>query len=139
MWVADMEKLLCLPTGDKFRFVRLRATLETLYSTGMRVSELLGLRLGQINLEDGSIRVLGKGDKERMVPTGLRAKEALLYYLDARARRFPGAGDVVFLTSKGVALTRTTFWWQLRSLARRVGITGRVFPHQIRHSCARRV
>jgi len=131
---TEMEKLLGLPTGDKFHFVRMKAALELLYATGMRVSEMTGLRLDQLRLQEDWIRVLGKGGRERVLPVGPRAKEALMHYLEARRRRFPGVQGTVFLTSRGVAMNRSAFWWELRRLGRRAGLSGRLFPHRIRHT-----
>jgi len=131
---AEMEKLLGLPTGGKFHLVRMKAALELLYSTGMRVSELLGIGLDQLRLEEGWVRVLGKGGRERMLPVGPRAKEALLRYLEARRTRFPGVQGPVFLTSRGAPMKRTTFWWELRKLGRRAGLSKGLFPHRIRHT-----
>lgn len=134
--VDEMERLLSMPTGNKFHLVRMKAALEVLYSTGCRVSELLNIKLEQLHIEEGWVRVIGKGNEERVLPVGPRAKEALLRYLEARKRRFPSTGDTLFLTTRGGPISRTTFWWQLRQLARRAGLSGRVFPHQFRHGAA---
>lgn len=135
--VAEIEKLLSLPTGTKFNRIRFRAMLETLYTTGLRVSELIGLKVNQVNLEEGWILVMGKGSKERIVPVGAKAKEALIRYIEARRNRFPLANDTLFLNSRGLSgLTRGGFWWQLRQMAKRAGISQRVSPHQIRHTFA---
>ena len=134
--VVEMEKLLSLPTGTKFHRIRFRAMLELLYATGLRVSELIGLNMDRVNLDEGWVRVMGKGSKERIVPFGPRAKESLLCYLDYRRNRFPLAKDTFFLNSRGQGLTRGGFWWELRRRAWQSGIKGRVTPHQIRHSCA---
>jgi len=131
---AEMEKLLSLPTGGKFHLVRMKAALELLYSTGMRVSEMTGLRQDQLRLQDGWVRVLGKGGRERVLPVGPRAKEALLRYLEARRTRFPGVQGPVFLTSRGAPMKRTPFWWELRKLGCRVGLSKGLFPHRIRHT-----
>lgn len=134
--VDGMEKLLDLPMGTKFHHVRMAAALEVLYSTGMRVSELVQLRPGQINFEESWIRVMGKGGKERLVPIGDRARKALISYLEAKEARFPLCGNALFLSSRGRLLTRGAFWSQLRALAQRVGLQGRLHPHRIRHSAA---
>lgn len=136
---ADMEKLLGLPVGNKFHLIRTRAALQLMYSTGARVSELLGLKQNQLDIEQGWVRVLGKGGRERILPLGPRAKEALVEYVFARQRRFPEGGDVLFLSYRGKPISRTTFWWQLRGLAQRAGLTGPMFPHRVRHSCATRL
>ena len=134
--VAEIEKLLSLPTGTKFHRVRFHAMLELLYATGLRVSELIGLKIGHVNLEEESILVLGKGGKERIVPFGQKAKGSLLRYLEARRNRFPVVQDTLFLNSRGQGLTRGGFWWELKRMARRAGMNGAISPHRIRHSCA---
>ncbi|MFA4987653.1 MAG: tyrosine-type recombinase/integrase [Candidatus Brocadiia bacterium] len=131
---AEMDKLLALPTGGKFQLVRMKAALELLYSTGMRVSELLGIGLDDLRLQEGWVRVLGKGGRERVLPVGPRAKESLLTYLDARRLRFPDGHGSVFVTFRGVPMKRTTFWWELRNLGRRAGLSTGLFPHRIRHT-----
>ncbi len=134
--IADMEKLLNLPTGTKFHRIRFLSMLELLYATGLRVSELIGLKMDQVNLEEGWVRVMGKGNKERIVPFGPRAKESLLFYINARRNRFPLANNTLFLNSRGQGLTRGGFWWELKRMAHRAGISGQLTPHQVRHSCA---
>jgi len=131
-----MDRLLRPPVGATFSVLRDHAMLEAMYATGMRVSELVGLRLGQVDLGAGLARPMGKGSKERIVPFGARAVIALRRYLAARAARFPAAPDVVFLNTWGRGLTRSGFGWRLATAARRAGISGRLTPHQIRHSCA---
>ena len=112
--VVEMEKLLSLPTGTKFHRVRFHAMLELLYAAGLRVSELIGLKMDQVNLVEGWVRVIGKGGKERVVPFGPKAKESLLCYLESRRNRFPLAQDTLFLNSRGQGLTRGGFWWELK-------------------------
>jgi len=134
--VEEMEKLLNLPTGSKFHHVCTKAALELLYSTGMRVSELVKLRLEQVNFEEGWIRVMGKGGKERLVPLGLKAREALVFYMKAREAQFSLSQDTLFLNSRGHGLTRSVFWRQLQAISMRVKIRERLHPHRIRHSAA---
>lgn len=134
--VGGMEKLLDLPMGTKFHHVRMKAALEVLYSTGMRVSELIQLLPGQINFEESWIRVVGKAGKERLVPIGDRALRALISYMEAKEARFPLCSDALFLSSRGRLLTRGAFWGEIRALAQRVGLHGRIHPHRIRHSAA---
>ncbi|MHB2025106.1 MAG: tyrosine recombinase [Elusimicrobiota bacterium] len=132
-----MDRLLRPPVGAKFSALRDHAMLELMYATGMRVSEVVGLRLGQLDLQGGWVRVMGKGSKERVVPFGERAAAALRRYLEVRAARFGSAGDVVFLNGQGRGpITRGGFGRRLGMTARRAGFPGRVTPHQIRHSCA---
>jgi integrase/recombinase XerD len=110
--------------------------LEVLYTTGIRVSELINLQLSQIDLKNDWIRVLGKGNKTRDVPIGSKAKEALNFYFDMRAKRFGVESDFVFLNSRGSKITRGGFWKQLKNLGKSASINGRVHPHRIRHSTA---
>ena len=132
-----MGRLLQPPASSRFAALRDHAMLELMYATGMRVSELVSLRLGQVDLGGGWVRVLGKGSKERLVPFGPRAGAALDRYLEGRAARFPEAGDVLFLNGRGEGpITRSGFGRRLAAVARRSGDSGRLTPHQIRHSCA---
>jgi site-specific recombinase XerD len=110
--------------------------IELLYSTGMRVSELTSLSADQLNLKGGSVRILGKGGKERIVPVGPRAVTAIRRYLEARGRRFGAANGPFFLSFRGRPLNRGALWFILRNVARSAGLTGRIFPHRIRHSSA---
>nr|MBI3612633.1 tyrosine recombinase [Nitrospirota bacterium] len=131
-----MDRLLRPPQVAKFSAVRDNAMLEMMYASGMRVSELVGLRLGQVDLREAWVRVMGKGSKERIIPFGLRVAAAMSRYLAARSARFPAASDTLFLNARGCGLTRSGFGWRLGTAARRAGILGRLTPHQIRHSCA---
>ena len=131
-----MDRLLRPPPSGKFGALRDHAMIELMYAVGLRVSELVGLRLGQVDLREGWVRVIGKGSKERLVPFGPRATAALRRYIEARDVRFPAAGDILFLNGRGGPLTRGGFASRLAAAARRAGISGRVTPHQLRHSCA---
>jgi integrase/recombinase XerD len=132
---GQMERLLQKPWSTKFRDFRDRALLELLYATGLRVSELLGIRDEDLHL-DGWVRVIGKGDKERVVPFGDSARRAVLAYLDARRARFPlGQAGVLFVNARGGPLRRGGVWWRLRRLAGGANVAG-LFPHQIRHTAA---
>jgi len=109
-----------------------------LYATGLRVSELCGLRLGDLHLDAGYLRCLGKGRKERVVPLGGEANAALQAYL-AEARPVLLAGrrsETAFVGRRGTALTRQGFWKLLKVHARRAGITTALSPHVVRHSFA---
>jgi len=108
--------------------------IEVLYATGLRVSELVGLRLDGINLEGGFLRCIGKGSKERVVPLGKAACEALRDYLDRG--RGQHASEILFLTRSGEALTRQEFFGLLRRHARNAGIRKPISPHMLRHSFA---
>ncbi len=138
----EIEALLHAVTGDEPRAQRDRAILEVLYATGVRISELVGLDLSDIDFESGIARVVGKGDKERVVPIGRAARAALRAYcgdgrLALRAPRTPRRdADAVFLNARGGRLTRQGCWQIVRRAGARVGLTDRLSPHVLRHSCA---
>jgi len=136
---AAMEKLLKPTLSKKFSVIRNIALVELAYSTGLRATELVTLKMNQINLADGWVRVVGKGDKERVVPVGNKAKEAVSAYIEARVNRFPLATDTLFLNSRGQPLTRGGFGRELKEMARQKGVPGRITPHQLRHSFATRL
>jgi integrase/recombinase XerD len=134
----DVERLLAAPKGDDPRSLRDRAMLELLYATGLRVSELVGLRLGDLHLDAGYVRCLGKGSKERVVPLGAAANAALQGYL-ARGRPALVAerrSEALFVNRSGRALTRQGFWKLLRGYGERAGIGTSFSPHTLRHSFA---
>ena len=129
-----VEKLLCAPqTGDRF-YLRDRALLETLYATGCRASEVVGLKVRDVHLNESFCRCLGKGSKERVVPLGRAALTALGQYLgDARpATEAPW----VFVSKAGRPLTRGMLWVLVKKYAARAGLTAKVSPHTLRHSFA---
>jgi len=140
----DIGRLLATTTGRDGPSVRDRAILEVLYGTGMRVSELAGLSLSDLGSDTGLVRVLGKGDKERLVPMGRFARRALDAWLGPRGRpefeprRWARRGDAeaVFLNARGGRLTRQGVWGVLKKRARAAGLEDRVHPHVLRHSCA---
>jgi integrase/recombinase XerD len=112
------------------------AMVELMYSSGLRVSELVRLRLGDMNLDAGYLRVSGKGDKERVVPAARHAIEAVRRYLDQLRPRLLGRrnSDFAFLTARGRPLTRQRFWQTLKALGRSAGVE--ISPHVLRHSFA---
>ena len=121
--------------------LRDRCMLEVLYGSGLRVSELVSLRLGSVDRRSGTIRVLGKGRKERIVPLGAPALEILDRYLEtarpALAKRSAPDCDAIFLTRRGRAMTRQNFFLRIRQIARLAGIgSDRVSPHVLRHAFA---
>jgi integrase/recombinase XerD len=134
----EVARLLTAPTGGDARALRDRALLELFYSSGLRASELAGLMLQQVDLEHGFLRVFGKGSKERVVPVGGRACEALAVYLAAGRPHFvkPRTGSQLFLNHRGAALSRVMLWMLVKKFARRAGITKNVTPHALRHSFA---
>lgn len=134
----DTERLLTAPQGRKPADLRNRAILELLYATGLRVSELVNLRLDQFNLDLGILRCVGKGQKERIVPFGRKAAEAVEAYLK-RARPVlarNGQAPTVFLNRQGKTMRRQDVWKLLRFYASACGIKKRVTPHSLRHSFA---
>ena len=134
----EVERLLAAPDLETASGVRDRAMLEVLYATGLRVSELVGLRSEQVNLIQGVLRVVGKGGKERLVPLGEPAVEWLeRYFRKGRPgilgeRRTPA----LFPTSRGRAMTRQAFWHLIKRYAVRAGISQGISPHTLRHAFA---
>lgn len=135
---ADVEALLRAPHTESVLGLRDRTMLEILYATGLRVSELVGMTLAEINQQQGVVRVTGKGGKERLVPFGETAQAWLARYLhEARGelvkRRI---SDVVFPSTRGGAMTRQAFWYAIKKYARRAGIDSSLSPHTLRHAFA---
>ena len=136
---AQVEALLAVPEVSATLGLRDRAMLETLYATGLRVSELVGLKLSQVSLEMGVVRVLGKGSKERLVPLGEEAIAWLKRYLaEARpALAGAGRGDGLFLTARRAVMTRQAFWLLIKRCAVKAGIpAASLSPHVLRHAFA---
>jgi integrase/recombinase XerD len=133
----EVDALLATPDAAKPLGLRDRAMLETLYATGVRVSELVSLTLGQLRLDPGYVKVWGKGGKERIVPVGSKAREWLARYLDgARPALDKRHQDAVFLTVRGVAMTRQCFWQLVKKYGRTGGVRTHLSPHVLRHSFA---
>jgi len=135
---ADVERLLEAPDRTNPRGARDAAMFEVLYATGLRASELVGLRLHDLRLDAGYLRCVGKGSKERVVPMGAEASAALQAYL-ASGRQALLAGrrsDSVFVGRAGAPLTRQGFWKLLKAHGRRAGIRASLSPHVVRHSFA---
>jgi integrase/recombinase XerD len=135
---ADVEALLAAPDVESDLGLRDRTMLEVLYATGLRVSELVALKLLEINLDMGVVRVFGKGNKERMVPIGEEASAWLTRYLkQGRSRLLKRAqADAVFVTARGAAMTRQAFWYLLKKHARAAVPGKRMSPHTLRHAFA---
>ncbi len=135
---GDVAKLLAAPTGGDPFALRDRAILELFYSSGLRVSELGGLLLQQVDLENGFIRVFGKGSKERVVPVGRQAATALTDYLVSGRPHFvrTRTGSALFLSERGGPLSRQMLWVLVKKYAQRAGIDKPVKPHLLRHSFA---
>jgi integrase/recombinase XerD len=134
----QVDRLLAAPDTRTPLGLRDRAMLETLYATGLRASELVGLTLGQIGMVQGVVRVIGKGNKERLVPLGEEAVTWLGRYQDEARRRLlkRQTTDAVFVTARGGPLTRQAFWHNIRRYARRGGIHVPLSPHTVRHAFA---
>jgi integrase/recombinase XerD len=140
----EVASLLAAVTGDGPAQLRDRAVLEMLYGTGIRISELTGLSLADLAVEEQLVRVLGKGNKERMVPLGRYAREALGAWLGPAGRPLlvpkrwarRGDSDALFLNLRGGRLTRQGAWGIVRFYGVRVGLDSRLSPHVLRHSCA---
>ena len=132
----QVEALLEQPDTETALGHRDRAMMELLYAGGLRVSELVGLRLGQLRLESGFLVAFGKGGKERIVPVGERAERWLESYLhEVRPELVRGGHDLVFVNARGSGLTRQGFWKNLRAYGVSVGVPW-ISPHVLRHSFA---
>lgn len=136
--IGEMAQLLQAPDETRPEGLRDRAMLELMYSSGLRVSELCGLFIQSVDVENGFVRVFGKGSKERVVPLGGAAAEALERYLEAGRPRLVKAktGSELFLSRRGTAISRKTFWVWLKRYAAQAGIGQAVKPHTLRHSFA---
>ena len=135
---SDVERLLSAPDPAAPRGARDAAMLEVLYATGLRASELVGLRLRDLRLDAGYLSCVGKGSKERVVPLGAEAAAALSAYL-ASSREALLAGkrsEAVFVGRAGSPLTRQAFWKLIKAHGRRAGIRAALSPHVVRHSFA---
>lgn len=135
---AQVESLLLVPDVDDVVGLRDRAMLELLYATGLRVSELVDLSVDRISLSRGVVQVVGKGDKERLVPVGDEAVSWVRRYLDgSRVTLLRGtASERLFVSRKATGITRQAFWYRIRQYAVRAGITGHLSPHTLRHAFA---
>jgi integrase/recombinase XerD len=141
---AEVERLLAQVVGDEPIARRDRAILEVLYGTGLRISELVGLSLDHLDLEGGLLRAHGKGAKERIVPVGRLAREAVGAWLapGGRPELVPerwgrrSDADAVFLNARGGRLSRQGAWGIVRGYGRHAGLADRLTPHVLRHSCA---
>lgn len=136
--IQEIEAMLGSAKGGHWQAVRDRAILELFYASGMRVSELVNLKLGSINLEVGYVRCIGKGRKERIIPVGKRAREALGKYC-AAARQKLNKGNVssdLFLSRLGKKMSRQSAWKIIKHYARKANIKKVIKPHTLRHSFA---
>jgi integrase/recombinase XerD len=135
---AEVERLLEAPPATTPQGLRDRAMLELMYSSGLRVSELCGLRMQEVDLEQRLLRVLGKGSKERVVPFGKKAAGALQIYLSGGRAGLvkKRTGSELFLSQQGRAISRKMFWVVIKQHAKRAGLKKPVKPHLLRHSFA---
>jgi integrase/recombinase XerD len=135
---GEVDALLAAPADDDAVELRDRAMLELLYATGLRVSELVGLQLDQLSLTQGVVRVVGKGNKERLVPVGEEALFWLQRHLREARPLLLGGGQsaMVFPNRRGGAMSRQAFWYRIKAYAARAGISTRLSPHTLRHAFA---
>ena len=136
---AAVGRLLEAPSSETAVGLRDRAALETLYATGCRASEVVGLRLRDLDLDSGTLRCIGKGDKQRIVPIGSRARSALQTYLETARPRLSRPGsevESVFLSRRGRPLSRLGLWRVVTQTARAIGEGPGISPHTLRHSFA---
>ncbi|WP_295517365.1 site-specific tyrosine recombinase XerD [uncultured Pseudomonas sp.] len=135
---ADVEALLAAPDTEDTLGLRDRTMLEVLYATGLRVTELVSLTLDEVNLREGSLRVFGKGSKERLIPLGEEAIVWLEDYLKTARPLLLGGqpGDVLFPSQRGTVMTRQTFWHRIKLHAQVAGIRTSLSPHTLRHAFA---
>ena len=135
---AEVEALLAAPDAEDALELRDRSMLELLYACGLRVSELVGLTLSQVGLNQGIVRIVGKGGKERLVPMGEEALDWLERYLRSARMDLLGSksSDVVFPSRRGSQMSRQAFWYRIKIYAQRAGITSKLSPHTLRHAFA---
>ncbi len=136
--IDEVSKLLKVPNVRDLQGIRDRAVLELLYATGMRVSELVGLKISDLNFDIGFIRCTGKGQKERIVPVGKFAIESVKKYLDSVRPVFlkKRENDKLFVTRHGKSISRQTIWKLIRLYSRKASIKKPLSPHTLRHSFA---
>ena len=136
--LEDVGRLLAQPDTSTMVGLRDKAMIELLYSTGLRVSELVGMRTGDMQMEAGSLRCIGKGDKERLVPVGKQALAVVGEYLKIARPELLGNKTCasLFVSKKGRAIDRVTFWKILSHYGRKAGLRKALKPHMLRHSFA---
>ncbi|MGQ9581203.1 MAG: site-specific tyrosine recombinase XerD, partial [Armatimonadota bacterium] len=136
--VDDVSRLLSSPDTRSELGLRDKAMLETLYATGLRVSELVSLKIGDVDLKSRFLRCVGKGNKERLVPLGEIAVQYINSYVEGPRNRLIGrkGSEYLFLTEQGRPMSRVMFWKIVKKYARIAGITKEITPHTLRHSFA---
>lgn len=134
---SEVRSLLQAPVVNTDIGLRDRAMLELLYGCGLRVSELVGLRVDQVNLLQGVLKVWGKGNKERLIPMGDVAIDWVKRYMaTARPSLLRGRSEIMFLSNRGCGMTRQAFWHRIRAYGQAAGIRTRLSPHVLRHAFA---
>ncbi|MEK9720795.1 MAG: site-specific tyrosine recombinase XerD [Quisquiliibacterium sp.] len=135
---AQVEALLAAPAVDTALGLRDRAMLELIYASGLRVSELVGVRTVELGLNEGVVRIVGKGDKQRLVPIGDEARHWIETYLATARRELLGAGasDALFVTRRGGPMSRQMFWNLVKRYALVAGVSAPLSPHALRHAFA---
>ncbi len=135
---ADVEALLDAPDADTPLGLRDCAMLETLYASGLRVTELVTLKVAQVSLDMGVVRVMGKGSKERLVPLGETASDVIQRYADSARIEILGGkkSDDMFVTQRGRAMTRQMFWHMIKRYAIKADVKKPISPHTLRHAFA---
>jgi len=136
--VKEVELLLKTPNLRELMGIRDKACLELMYATGMRVSELINLKMNDLNMDVGFVKCFGKGNKERIVPFGRKARESAVRYLDKARSKFlkKKISNFLFLTRLGKPMSRQTFWKTIKKYTRLAGIKKNITPHSLRHSFA---
>jgi len=133
----EVEALLGAPDRETPEGLRDRAMLELLYATGLRVSELIHVKVDDLVMDAGFLRTIGKGSKERIVPFGDTARDAINDYVDRGRRELDKHGDVhLFLSNRGRPMSRQSFWMKIVKYARMAGVKSHISPHVLRHSFA---
>lgn len=134
---SEVEALLKAPDRGTAEGLRDGAMLELLYATGLRVSELIKVRIDDLVMDAGFLRTMGKGSKERIVPFGDAARDAIVRYMEQARAHFAKAPDPhLFLTRRGKPMTRQSFWMKVEKYARLAGVQSHISPHVLRHSFA---
>jgi integrase/recombinase XerD len=136
---AEVERLLKAPNARRAQGVRDQAVLELMYATGLRATELTTLKLSSLDFQEGTVRILGKGSKERIVPVGRKARESVRRYMAQTRSEWVGSSrnvETLFVTRQGKSMSRQSVWAILKKYARTIGIRKKLYPHILRHSFA---
>lgn len=135
----EVESLLKAPNVRRAQGIRDQALLELMYATGLRATEVTTLKLSSLNFQDGVVRVMGKGSKERIVPMGRKSRESIRRYMAQTRPKWTASGgpvDALFVTRQGLRMSRQSVWAVLKKYAKSSGIRKKIFPHILRHSFA---